>query len=132
AGRRIPAGILIGSMSKSVWGGIRVGWIRAPAGLLRELLLHPLCAVCVPPPLEQLIACALLPQLDSLLRRRAAELRSQRDHLAELLRDDQTWSFTVPHGGLWLWLRLARTSGADLAPHAPPPRPPLPPPPPFP
>src|SRR5262249_46916673 len=77
-----------------------------------------LCAVCVPPPLEQLIACALLPQLDSLLRRRAAELRSQRDHLAELLRDDQTWSFTVPHGGLWLWLRLASTSGDDLAAQA--------------
>jgi len=32
-----------------------------------------------------------------------------------LLRDDQTWSFTVPHGGLWLWLRLASTSGDDLA-----------------
>jgi DNA-binding transcriptional MocR family regulator len=115
---RIPAAILIGSMSKSVWGGIRVGWIRAPAGLLRELLLHPLCAVCVPPPLEQLIACALLPQFDSLLRQRAAELRSQRDHLAELLRDDQAWSFTVPHGGLWLWLRLASTSGDDLAARA--------------
>src|SRR5262249_809024 len=38
-----------------------------------------------------------------------------RDHLAALLRDDQTWSFTVPHGGLWLWLRLASTSGDDLA-----------------
>lgn len=113
--RRVPGAIVIGSMSKSVWGGMRVGWIRGPAGLIRELLLHPLCTACAPPLLEQLIACALLPRLDSLLRQRASELRNQRDYLAGLLRDDPAWAFTLPQGGLWLWLRLASTSGDDLA-----------------
>jgi DNA-binding transcriptional MocR family regulator len=115
---RIPGAIVVGSLSKSVWGGLRVGWIRGPARLIRELLLDPACAVCVPPPMEQLIACELLPELDSLLRRRVSELRRQRDHLAAALRGDPAWTFTLPRGGLWLWLRLTATSGDQLAARA--------------
>jgi DNA-binding transcriptional MocR family regulator len=115
---RIRAAIIVGSLSKSIWGGLRIGWIRAPAPLIRELRLHPQCAVCSPPPMEQLIACELLPQLDDLLRHRTRELRSQRDHLTEALRQDSAWTFTPPPGGLWLWLRLARTSADALAAEA--------------
>jgi DNA-binding transcriptional MocR family regulator len=68
--------------------------------------------------MEQLIACELLPQLDDLLRHRTRELRSQRDHLTEALRQDSAWTFTPPPGGLWLWLRLARTSADALAAEA--------------
>lgn len=112
---RIPAAIIVGSMSKTVWGGLRVGWIRGPARLIRELLLNPLCGVCLPPPPEQLIACELLPNLGSLLRQRVSELRHQRDYLAGLLRDERAWTFTLPPGGLWLWLHLTNTSGDELA-----------------
>jgi DNA-binding transcriptional MocR family regulator len=112
---RIPAAITVGSLSKSVWAGLRIGWIRAPVRLIRELLLHPMYAVCSPPLLEQLIACELLPQLDELLGQRTRELRSQRDHLAAALRRDSAWTFTSPPGGLWLWLHLTHTSGEALA-----------------
>ncbi len=54
-------------------------------------------------------------ELDTLISHRASELRFQRDHLANALRDDAAWSFTSPSGGLWLWLRLARVSGDALA-----------------
>jgi DNA-binding transcriptional MocR family regulator len=115
---RIRSAITIGSLSKSIWAGLRIGWIRAPARLIRELLLHPLCAACSPPPMEQLIACELLPQLDDLLGHRTRELGSQRDHLAAGLRHDSAWTFTRPSGGLWLWLHLAHASGDVLAAQA--------------
>jgi len=105
-------------MSKAVWAGLRIGWIRGPARLIRELQLHPLCAVCTPPPMEQLIACTLLPRLDLLIRQRASELRRQRDHLAAALGGNSAWTFTPPQGGLWLWLRLSAISGDELAARA--------------
>lgn len=115
---RIPGAIIVGSMSKTVWGGLRVGWIRGPVSLIRSLLLHPLCAVSVPPPMEQPIARELFPQLDPLIRQRVSELRHQRDFLAAELQDDDGWTFAVPQGGLWLWLRLHKTSGDELAARA--------------
>jgi DNA-binding transcriptional MocR family regulator len=116
--RRIPGAIIVGSMSKTVWAGLRVGWLRGPASLIRELQLNPLCAACVPPPLEQLIACELLPQLAPLTRQRVVELRRQRDYLVNALREEGSWDFSVPQGGLWLWLRHARVSGDALAARA--------------
>jgi DNA-binding transcriptional MocR family regulator len=50
--RRIPGAICIGSLSKVIWSGLRIGWIRGPASLMRELQLNPLCAACAAPPLE--------------------------------------------------------------------------------
>ncbi|WP_157248313.1 PLP-dependent aminotransferase family protein [Nonomuraea typhae] len=121
---RIPGSVTVGSMSKSVWGGLRTGWIRAPAALIRELLLDPMSGVCAPPPMEQLLACELFPHLDALLNRRRAELRTQRDHLAARLREHEDWTFTLPEGGLTLWLRTrtdtlvqqAALAGLDLLP----------------
>lgn len=116
--RRIPGAIIVGSMSKTVWAGLRVGWLRGPAPLIRELQLNPLCAACVPPPLEQLIACELLPQLAPLTGQRIGELRRQRDYLVNALREEGNWDFSVPQGGLWLWMRHARVSGDALAARA--------------
>ncbi len=115
---RIPGAVTIGSLSKTVWGGLRIGWIRGPGRLIRELLLNPLCVVCAPPPMEQLIACGLLPRLELLIAQRASELRRQRDHLAAALGGNSAWTFTLPPGGLWLWLRLSGVSGDELATRA--------------
>ncbi|MFD7983496.1 PLP-dependent aminotransferase family protein [Kitasatospora indigofera] len=104
---RIPRAVLVGSASKTVWAGVRVGWIRSPGtGLIGELLHHPLCEPLSAAPMEQLVAVELLAALEPLLDRRRSELRLQRDHLAGLLADDARWRFTVPEGGLVLWLRL--------------------------
>ncbi|MFC4061107.1 PLP-dependent aminotransferase family protein [Planomonospora corallina] len=112
---RIRRAVCVGSLSKTVWGGLRVGWIRASAALVRELLLDPLCGPCAPAPMEQLVACELLPRIGPVLARRRAELRRQRDHLVRLLSGDDAWTFTVPDGGLSLWLRLSRVPGDELA-----------------
>ncbi|GIG62595.1 GntR family transcriptional regulator [Longispora fulva] len=110
--------ISIGSTSKLVWGGLRVGWVRASAGRVRELLHNPLQARLSPPPLEQLIACELLADPGELLRDRRDRLRAQRDHLAALLTGAGDWSFTLPEGGLSLWLRLHGTTATALAARA--------------
>ncbi|MEU4626825.1 PLP-dependent aminotransferase family protein [Actinoplanes sp. NPDC023801] len=113
------AGIIaIGSTSKLVWGGLRVGWLRADASRIRELQLNPLQARLSPPPLEQLIACELLIDPRDLLRDRRERLRAQRDHLAALLDGTDEWSFTLPPGGLCLWLRLHRANATTLATRA--------------
>ncbi|MBN6051778.1 PLP-dependent aminotransferase family protein, partial [Nonomuraea sp. RK-328] len=103
---RIRGALLVGSTSKSVWGGLRIGWIRAPASLIRRLQDHPLAGPLSAPPMQQLVAAELLADLEAVLGRRRAELRRQRDHLGDLLAGDDRWSFTLPAGGLTLWLRL--------------------------
>jgi DNA-binding transcriptional MocR family regulator len=115
---RIRRALLVGSMSKTVWGGLRIGWLRAPAELVRRLLLDPLSAVCSPPPFEQLVACELFPHLEQLLAQRRTELRRQRDHLAAGLAGSGAWTFAPPPGGLALWLRLTGMSGEELAQQA--------------
>ncbi|MBG0566486.1 aminotransferase-like domain-containing protein [Actinoplanes aureus] len=113
-----PGIIAIGSTSKLVWGGLRVGWLRADASRIRELRLNPLQARLSPPPLEQLIACELLSDPRDLLRDRRDRLRAQRDHLAALLDGAGDWSFTLPPGGLCLWLRLHDIDATALATRA--------------
>ncbi|GAA3159431.1 PLP-dependent aminotransferase family protein [Planomonospora alba] len=110
---RVRGAVCVGSLSKTVWGGLRIGWIRAPAALVRELLLDPLHGLGGPAPMEQLVACEILPGIGPVLARRRAELRGQRDHLVRLL-DGGPWTFTVPDGGLALWLRLTRAPGDAL------------------
>ncbi|WP_440064511.1 MocR-like transcription factor YczR [Streptosporangium sp. OZ121] len=112
---RIGRAVTIGSMSKTVWGGLRVGWIRGSAALIRELLLDPVSGLYVPPPMEQLVACEIFPLMDGLLAQRRSELRRQRDHLASRLGENDAWSFSLPPGGLALWLRLDGVSGETLA-----------------
>ena len=62
--------ISVGSLSKSVWGGLRIGWVRAAepliARLARLLAVYDLGGN-VP---AQLAAAELLPQLDALCRGR--------------------------------------------------------------
>ncbi len=111
-----PNVINVGSTSKTVWTGLRIGWIRASATLVRELRGNPLQGQLTPPPLEQLIAVELLGEhLDELLADRRARLREQRDHLAALL--SQTgWTYEVPDGGLSFWLHLGSDpTGPELA-----------------
>ncbi|MDN3027398.1 PLP-dependent aminotransferase family protein [Streptomyces sp. S.PB5] len=114
-----PRVIQIGSAGKTVWSGLRVGWIRATADLVRQLRQSPLQAQLSPPPLEQLIAAEILGEgLDEVLRDRRTRLRAQRDHLAGLL-DGTGWTYTLPGGGLSLWAHLgATTSATDLAARA--------------
>ncbi|WP_043638186.1 PLP-dependent aminotransferase family protein [Nonomuraea candida] len=101
--------ITIGSMSKLVWGGLRVGWVRAAAPLISRLArlraVHDLGGEVV----SQLAAAALLRRLDEVRAARLGVWRRRHDHLCERLRLRlPSWSFEPALGGHTLWVRLPR------------------------
>jgi DNA-binding transcriptional MocR family regulator len=97
----------IGGTSKPYWGGMRVGWIRAPAPVVQRLAALRGGVDLASPVLEQLVAVELLERADEIIPARRAELRAQRDALAAALRDEHPrWRFRLPGGGLSLWVEL--------------------------
>lgn len=111
-----PDAITIGSTSKMLWGGLRIGWLRAPLDLVDPLIQARLALDLGSPILEQLVAVRLLADADTLLAERRRQVRAQRDALVDGLRRDlPEWTFTVPSGGLLLWCRLPRASGTAVA-----------------
>ncbi|MFD0370986.1 PLP-dependent aminotransferase family protein [Streptomyces sp. NPDC059071] len=106
----------IGSLSKSVWGGLRIGWVRGPAPLIARLArlkaLHDLGSD-VP---AQLVAARLLGDFDPIVRSRVAELRAGHDLLrAELARLLPSWDCPPAAGGQTLWVRLPYGDGVSFA-----------------
>ncbi|WP_316315806.1 aminotransferase-like domain-containing protein, partial [Clavibacter michiganensis] len=79
--------VLVGSVGKTVWGGLRVGWIRAGRPLLRDLARARSARDLGTPVLEQLVVAEVLGGMDGILAERGARLRETRDHVeAELAR----------------------------------------------
>jgi DNA-binding transcriptional MocR family regulator len=99
--------ITIGSVSKSLWGGLRVGWIRCPADLTARLVSARVALDLGSPVLEQLVAARLLGQREELWPAHQERLRGQRDALAAAMSERLPgWRFRLPAGGLSLWCQL--------------------------
>ena len=99
--------ITIGSLSKVAWGGLRIGWIRAPRSLIAQLAARKVEMDLSTSPFTQALAVRLFARFDELvsLARGAAHVRL--DVLEEALRRQlPSWSWTRPDGGLCLWVRL--------------------------
>lgn len=108
--------LLVGSMGKTVWGGLRIGWIRAERDKIRRLEQSRYAQDLGTPILEQLIALDLLGQYEEILRYRTVQLREGRDHAEELLRSHfPQWD--VPHvaGGLCTWVNIGEPVSSQLA-----------------
>ncbi len=100
--------ICVGSASKSIWGGLRLGWIRAPHTLVDKLTRARVGMDLGVPVLEQLVLAQLLGgDLDGLLQGQRQRLRTQRDAMASALAEHlPDWEFRMPSGGMALWCRL--------------------------
>jgi DNA-binding transcriptional MocR family regulator len=48
--------VMLGSASKSFWAGLRVGWVRGPASMIRRLAASRAGQDLAPPVLDQLVA----------------------------------------------------------------------------
>ncbi|MFD3472730.1 PLP-dependent aminotransferase family protein [Streptomyces sp. NPDC058682] len=111
--------ITIGSLSKTHWGGLRVGWVRATAKMITELTAVRVSADMTGSVLDQLVALPLLDGMERELPARLAHLRSQREALvASLQRYTPEWSWQVPPGGLSLWVDLGEPVSSALAERA--------------
>jgi DNA-binding transcriptional MocR family regulator len=108
--------VSVGSVGKTVWGGIRVGWIRAKPALVSKLVAARSANDLGTPILEQLIVARLLAEMPAILAGRRELLRVGRDHLERRLADTfPDWQ--VPHvdGGITAWINLGSPVSSQLA-----------------
>ncbi|MEV7442730.1 PLP-dependent aminotransferase family protein [Streptomyces sp. NPDC091204] len=111
--------ITIGSLSKTHWGGLRVGWVRATAKMITELTAVRVAADMTGSVLDQLVALPLMDDMDRTLPARLAQLRIQREALVQALqRHTPEWSWRLPPGGLSLWVDLGEAVSSALAERA--------------
>jgi DNA-binding transcriptional MocR family regulator len=97
----------VGTLSKSSWGGLRVGWVRGNADVISRLTAVAVRSTLSGPVLEQLAACALLDGADAALAELRQNLRARRAVLVDELRARLPgWRVRVPAGGLVLWCAL--------------------------
>lgn len=102
-----PDAITLGSASKSLWGGLRVGWIRSPLALVERLVAARVALDLGSPVYEQLVTARLLERRVEHWATNRARLRHQRDALAEAITERlPEWRFRLPRGGLSLWCEL--------------------------
>ena len=111
--------ITLGSASKSFWGGIRLGWIRAPHAQLERLVAARVSMDLGAPVLEQLTLVRLLAGAEEILAANRTRLREQRDALVTAVREQlPSWQFHVPTGGLALWCELPAPLGTAVTAEA--------------
>jgi 2-aminoadipate transaminase len=101
--------IYLGTFSKTLAPGFRVGWALAPHAIREKLILANEAAVLSPSSFTQLIISEYLSsadwrgQIDTFRgvyrERRDAMLQALADYLPDL-------SWTVPNGGFYVWLKL--------------------------
>lgn len=106
--------VYLGSFSKTLAPGFRVGWALAPHGIREKLVLAAEAAILSPSSLNQMVITDYLARADwqgqidvfrGLYReRRDAMLEALAQHLPDL-------QWTVPNGGFYVWLTL--TEGLD-------------------
>lgn len=108
--------VSLGSMSKTGWGGLRIGWMRVPHLLLPGIVAHKVVADHGTSLPSQLIARRLLLDRRAVAERSVAAAAERRDVVAtELARLIPEWSFELPPGGLSLWVRLPGVDAARFA-----------------
>nr|WP_189131805.1 PLP-dependent aminotransferase family protein [Wenjunlia tyrosinilytica] len=109
--------VTVGSAGKVFWGGLRIGWVRASPSLVRRMAAERTYVDLGTPVLEQLVTLRLLTRYrEEVTRFQCERVRGNRDALvAALRRTLPRWEFTVPSGGLTLWVRTDGVSGPRLA-----------------
>jgi DNA-binding transcriptional MocR family regulator len=106
----------IGSMSKSFWGGLRIGWIRAERGTLATIAAVRPSVDMGTPILEQLVAARLLDHADDVLPERREILRARRALLTSLLAEHLPDFAPGPGcGGMALWVQLPSPMSSALS-----------------
>ncbi|MGW4173677.1 aminotransferase-like domain-containing protein [Streptomyces chartreusis] len=100
--------VLLGSFSKVMAPGLRLGWLRAPAALRRACAVAKQAADLHTPTVNQLAAARCLGGLDAHVARVRDVYRERRDAmlagLPGALPEGSTWN--RPEGGMFLWARL--------------------------
>lgn len=99
--------VRIGSLGKTVWGGLRIGWVRADRALIRRLIAARPSRELGTPEFEQAVATRLLQRMPEILAQRSMLLREGRDALVGALRTRLPgWLVPEVAGGVSVWVEL--------------------------
>lgn len=113
-----PAGgtvLTVGSLTKAVWGGLRIGWIRAPQDTVARLARLKALNDLGSPLLDQALAARLLPELPTLAPERERIRRERLAIITQLLAEQlPQWRWQEPLGGSVLWIRLPPGTDARI------------------
>jgi DNA-binding transcriptional MocR family regulator len=105
-----------GSLSKIAWGGLRVGWLRAPRPVILRLARVKGALNIGVGALDQLAALELLGDYDELCARRRRQAAAHMHALlAALRRELPEWDVAPADGGWSLWISVPAGSGAAFA-----------------
>jgi DNA-binding transcriptional MocR family regulator len=110
--------VRVGSLGKTVWGGLRIGWVRADSDLIRRIVALRPSRELGTPEFEQAVAVRLLARMPEILEQRALLLGEGRDALVEALRAEfPEWRVPDVDGGVCVWAELDAplSSGLVLA-----------------
>jgi 2-aminoadipate transaminase len=102
--------IIIGSFSKILAPGMRMGWVVAPHEIMEQLVVAKQASDLHSNYLSQRIACEYLlkSDIDSHIRKIRAAYQHQRDVMIRMLEEEfpETVSWTHPLGGMFIWVTL--------------------------
>lgn len=107
--------LAVGSFSKILWGGLRVGWIRAdPATILRLGRLRT-AQDMGSGLLDQAACLAAFPRLDAIIAGRQRMARERHDVLRAALAEQlPEWEPGRCDGGYALWVKLPRANATEV------------------
>lgn len=111
-----PHVVRLGSMSKTWWGGLRIGWIRAETKVADAIVRARASLDLGAAVIEQLAAAYLLAGDQApVVERRDLLAARQAALYARLAAKLPTWTTTSPKGGLSLWVALPRSAAPLVA-----------------
>jgi DNA-binding transcriptional MocR family regulator len=110
---RLPNVVTVGSLSKTYWGGLRTGWVRAPEGIIARLAAAKAAADLGSPAFTQgLLAALIRSSHEQIIAERAGWARQRYAAMSAALSAHlPDWTWSAPAGGLTVWAR--RPGDAD-------------------
>lgn len=110
---------VVDSLSKTVWPGLRIGWVRTTPDLAHQLRIAKAIEDQFAPIPSQLLAMGLLERYDDLLAARVTQIRHRAALAFDAVRAHlPDWEVTMPDGGLVLWAKLPAPVATAFIHHA--------------
>lgn len=108
--------LTVGSLGKTVWGGLRIGWIRASPEMIARLEVSRRIGDLGTGSWEQVIARLALERYDEILADRTRELTARHRALVEQLALSlPDWRLSNAQGGVCVWADLGAQRSSTLS-----------------
>lgn len=108
--------ITVGSVAKTVWGGLRIGWIRAAGDLIARFEAARRVGDLGTASWEQAVAALALERYEDILEFRTREITARHRALTEQLAAHlPEWHASTAEGGVCLWVDIGEQRSSALS-----------------